>query len=339
MRNLKKCSIKFRAITAVIVASVLVMSLTGSVCYAEEDKESSSSITDLLTGLMSGGENGTDSNALNDILSVLGSGDESDISEEQAMELFSTLFGASGDGSGDAMDFSDLFSVTEPETLSAEELKEHLDKVAAYIESVFDVSEMTVYTNDEDEGYISRSWYYEEPQNIELSDEFEVDGNKIIINKTLEKDIEDMEFEISKYEETVDPGTAESISISKDDKSFVIDLETNDTDEVMDIGDLHVTGFSTGYFLYSLSFDYCGITGDSSLEEIVRILGIPNNSIDLSVDSDRPTFTLYYGDEDSYEDRNASLILCINCEYIPDDDTASVTGLSLSWYTYLIDEE
>ena len=93
MRNLKKCSIKFRAITAVIVSSVLVMSLTGSVCYAEEDKESSSSITDLLTGLMSGGENGTDSNALNDILSVLGSGDESDISEEQAMELFLTLFG------------------------------------------------------------------------------------------------------------------------------------------------------------------------------------------------------------------------------------------------------
>lgn len=253
-------------------------------------------------------------------LAACGSAGGSADSSDSPADGDNTEAAISDDGSA-----NEPVEVVEGETLSAEELNSIYEKAAAYIESVIDTSNTTKSIDDEQPGYLYGYWSYNESADKpELSNELDLDGNKIIIGTTTEKDLEALGMEMSAPVDEVEPDTQVGVTLIKDDKEFVINLESHDTDEVLPIGDVHVAGFGGTINEYTMPYNYQGFTNESTMEDAVKIFGNPNSSINLSIDDISTSISISYLSEGTEGDRSVSDSLELTFIYDAENNTATL---------------
>ena len=215
-----------------------------------------------------------------------------------------------------------------------EAVRTSFDKASAYIESAVDTSSMTVITEDEDSRNLTRSWSYDEPENITLSDVVEIDGNKIIIGETTEKELENLNLKAEKSKDTAEPDESVSVTLTnEDDKSMILSIQSNDTDATQTVGDLPVYGFKSGLIEYTLPFNYSGLTGESDLEDALKIFGAPNTMIYLSANDLNTSIELEYLNEKKEQDFVITDDLLLVFKY-NEDDTTELTCINYSREKY-----
>ena len=213
-------------------------------------------------------------------------------------------------------------------TEDAENFKAGLEKAAAYVESLIDISEMTESTEEEDPSYLSISWDNTANEvSSALDPEVLIDEKKVVIGKTTVKELEDLGFTVKKDSDTVGPNEVVGVSLTKDDKTTSLTLKENDTSDTVQIADLPVYSFTSGSSEFCLPFDYSGLTDESTVEDVINALGEPNSTIRVSSEAMGTMITLTY---DEVKEDGKLYVLEIAFQYDPETNTESFFNILFS---------
>ncbi len=216
-------------------------------------------------------------------------------------------------------------------TVNKEEARAAFDKAAEYLKSFVDLSKMEEHPVDEQDTALYGNWFpLEADATVSLSNDFEVDGSKITIDTTLEKDLEAMDFSIEKAMDTVEPDMSTSVTLGKGTKSMILSLENNYGDQPVPIGDLAVAGFTSGISELNLPFNYNGLTETSTLEDALKIFGVPNDSIRIAVEGTGTEIQFSYFTDATEGDVSVMDHLDLNFAYNAESNTAALTTISRS---------
>ena len=216
-------------------------------------------------------------------------------------------------------------------------VKANFDKAVAFVESAIDTKDMTAGDN-EDEFCMYRDWSYEETENTELPDTIEVNGKTITIGKTTVKDLNELGMKLEKSMEKVPPQTGTAVNLIDDSKTFLLNVD-NGTDKTLDIDDMTITGFTTGFKDYTLPYSYSGINYDSTVEDVISKLGKPNSNITVDANDQSATITINYINDVTEGKTVTTDNVSVAFNYDPAKDTATLSSLNYSRNTGVITDE
>lgn len=216
-------------------------------------------------------------------------------------------------------------------------VKANFDKAVAFVESAIDTKDMTSRDN-EDEFCMYRDWSYEETENTELPDTIEVNGKTITIGRTTVKDLNELGMKLEKSMEKVPPQTGTAVNLIDDSKTFLLNVD-NDTDKTLDIDDMTITGFTTGFKDYTLPYSYSGINYDSTVEDVISKLGKPNSNITVDANDQSATITINYINDVTEGKTVTTDNVSVAFNYDPAKDTAALSSLNYSRNTGVITDE
>lgn len=216
-------------------------------------------------------------------------------------------------------------------------VKANFDKAVAFVESAIDTKDMTAGDN-EDEFCMYRDWSYEETENTELPDTIEVNGKTITIGKTTVKDLNELGMKLEKSMEKVPPQTGTAVNLIDDSKTFLLNVD-NGTDKTLDIDDMTITGFTTGFKDYTLPYSYSGINYDSTVEDVISKLGKPNSNITVDANDQSATITINYINDVTEGKTVTTDNVSVAFNYDPAKDTAALSSLNYSRNTGVITDE
>ena len=216
-------------------------------------------------------------------------------------------------------------------------VKANFDKAVAFVESAIDTKDMTAGDN-EDEFCMYRDWSYEEIKNTELPDTIEVNGKTITIGKTTVKDLNELGMKLEKSMEKVPPQTGTAVNLIDDSKTFLLNVD-NGTDKTLDIDDMTITGFTTGFKDYTLPYSYSGINYDSTVEDVISKLGKPNSNITVDANDQSATITINYINDVTEGKTVTTDNVSVAFNYDPAKDTATLSSLNYSRNTGVITDE
>ena len=238
------------------------------------------------------------------------------------------LFGCSGSQSGGTNNAG-----SDPAAglaYDAAEIRANFEKAEAYADALFSGKNMTSSIQDDDESTgIYKSWYYDgKPDQTPISSEIEIDGNRIVLGETTAKDVMGFGLTANKSNENAQTGDVVTITLSKGDRGCAVMLAPNGTEE-KDADDLPVYEVMTSAKDFSLPFTYCGLTVDSTLEDVLKALGTPTFLATLSSENMGVSIELDYNHltEDGGKQTLDSLV--IRLVYDTDSNTALVDNLDL----------
>ncbi len=227
--------------------------------------------------------------------------------------------------------------VQEVSSTNKELVKANFDKAVAFVESAIDTKDMTAGDN-EDEFCMYRDWSYEETENTELPDTIEVNGKTITIGKTTVKDLNELGMKLEKSMEKVPPQTGTAVNLIDDSKTFLLNVD-NGTDKTLDIDDMTITGFTTGFKDYTLPYSYSGINYDSTVEDVISKLGKPNSNITVDANDQSATITINYINDVTEGKTVTTDNVSVAFNYDPAKDTAALSSLNYSRNTGVITDE
>lgn len=216
-------------------------------------------------------------------------------------------------------------------------VKANFDKAVAFVESTIDTKDMTAGDN-EDEFCMYRDWSYEETKNTELPDTIEVNGKTITIGRTTVKDLNELGMKLEKSMEKVPPQTGTAVNLIDDSKTFLLNVD-NGTDKTLDIDDMTITGFTTGFKDYTLPYSYSGINYDSTVEDVISKLGKPNSNITVDANDQSATITINYTNDVTEGKTITTDNVSVAFNYDPAKDTAALSSLNYSRNTGVITDE
>lgn len=227
--------------------------------------------------------------------------------------------------------------VQEVSTTNKELVKANFDKAVAFVESAIDTKDMMSRDN-EDEFCMYRDWSYEEIKNTELPDTVEVNGKAVTIGKTTVKDLDGLGMKLEKSMEKVPPQTGTAVNLIDDSKTFLLNVD-NGTDKTLDIDDMTITGFTTGFKDYTLPYSYSGINYDSTVEDVISKLGKPNSNITVDANDQSATITINYINDVTEGKTVTTDNVSVAFNYDPAKDTAALSSLNYSRNTGVITDE
>ena len=227
--------------------------------------------------------------------------------------------------------------VQEVSSTNKELVKANFDKAVAFVESAIDTKDMMSRDN-EDEFCMYRDWSYEEIKNTELPDTIEVNGKTITIGKTTVKDLNELGMKLEKSMEKVPPQTGTAVNLIDDSKTFLLNVD-NGTDKTLDIDDMTITGFTTGFKDYTLPYSYSGINYDSTVEDVISKLGKPNSNITVDANDQSATITINYINDVTEGKTVTTDNVSVAFNYDPAKDTATLSSLNYSRNTGVITDE
>lgn len=216
-------------------------------------------------------------------------------------------------------------------------VKANFDKAVAFVESAIDTKDMTAGDN-EDEFCMYRDWSYEETENTELPDTIEVNGKTITIGKTTVKDLNELGMKLEKSMDKVPPQTGTAVNLIDDSKTFLLNVD-NGTDKTLDIDDMTITGFTTGFKDYTLPYSYSGINYDSTVEDVISKLGKPNSNITVDANDQSATITINYTNDVTEGKTITTDNVSVAFNYDSAKDTAALSSLNYSRNTGVITDE
>ena len=210
-------------------------------------------------------------------------------------------------------------------------IRSNFEKAQTYADALFSGKDMTSSVQDDNDSIgIYKYWSYEgEPDKAPISSEIEIDGNKIVIGTTTAKEVEGFDLTVDKSKATAQPGETVSLSLSKGDRSCSAMLAPNDTDKEMKIDDLPVYEVVTSVKDFSLPFTYCGLSADSTLEEVLEALGTPNFTATLSSEDMGVFIELNYNNQSQEDGKLISDSVILRLVYDLDSNTARVDNIDL----------
>lgn len=210
-------------------------------------------------------------------------------------------------------------------------IRSNFEKAESYVDAAFDGMDMSASIQDDDDNSsIYKYWSYDgEPDKAPISSEIEIDGNKIVIGKTTAKDVMGFDLTAEKNSDTAQPGDVVSISLSKGDRSCSVMLAPNDTDKAQPADDLPVYEVMTSAKDFSLPFTYCGLTVESTLEDVLEALGTPNYTATLSSEDMGVYIELDYNNTTQEGDENYSDGVVIRLVYETDSNIAFIDNIDL----------
>ncbi len=215
--------------------------------------------------------------------------------------------------------------------LSPEDVKNNYDKAFAYVESTIDTTGMTANPDDEQEGYYYCYWFYdEEAENVTFPMDVDVDGARIVVGETLEKDLKGLGFETEVPSETAEPDESIGVVINKNGKSAALTLQNNETGQPVPVADLPVFVFTDTDSEYSIPFTYAGLSSQSTIADVIKVLGKPNSSIHLSSDDISTTIELSYANNVTENDSDIMDSLDLTFIYNAESNTAALSNINLS---------
>ena len=227
--------------------------------------------------------------------------------------------------------------VQEVSSTNKELVKANFDKAVAFVESAIDTKDMMSRDN-EDEFCMYRDWSYEETENTELPDTIEVNGKTITIGKTTVKGLNELGMKLEKSMEKVPPQTGTAVNLIDDSKTFLLNVD-NGTDKTLDIDDMTITGFTTGFKDYTLPYSYSGINYDSTVEDVISKLGKPNSNITVDANDQSATITINYINDVTEGKTVTTDNVSVAFNYDPAKDTAALSSLNYSRNTGVITDE
>lgn len=257
--------------------------------------------------------------------------DLSDIDMSQIMSVIEGLIDVPG-SSGSLPVSEPVVPIPEPEPMSEEDIKSNFDKANEYVKSLIDTSGMDFQADEEDPKYLYGSYYMSDERQVDLSDEFTVEGVPVVLWETKVKDLEGLEeFRVTKVDETVDPEVITSVTLENMSKATLLSLELNMTDGPLPVSELRVNGFTAG--TNPLSYTFCGINENSTFDEVLKSIGIPNESINVNADQYSTTISLHYYDPAEDEsDRDGTLE--VTFAYNAEDNTTKISSVNYSQTSY-----
>lgn len=217
---------------------------------------------------------------------------------------------------------------------SAEEIRTNFEGAVAYVDALIDTSKMSIQS-DEEETTLYRFWTKNEEEAAVLSETAELDGSAITIGVTTAKDLDAMGFDrVERAVEMVAPDEVVSVTVYKGTLVNFLVLKQNVSNEPVPIDELPITEVHAGMRDYTLPFNYCGLTHDSTFADAVNLFGTPS-SINLSADDFGTTLELtYYGEEKPDGDAVTTDTLSIAFRYDMATDTTVLTSATLSQIRY-----
>ena len=257
--------------------------------------------------------------------------DLSDIDMSQIMSVIEGLIDVPG-SSGSLPVSEPVVPIPEPEPMSEEDIKSNFDKANEYVKSLIDTSGMYFQADEEDPKYLYGSYYMSDERQVDLSDEFTVEGVPVVLWETKVKDLEGLEeFRVTKVDETVDPEVITSVTLENMSKATLLSLELNMTDGPLAVSELRVNGFTAG--TNPLSYTFCGINENSTFDEVLKSIGIPNESINVNADQYSTTISLrYYDPAEDESDRDGTLE--VTFAYNAEDNTTKISSVNYSQTSY-----
>ena len=257
--------------------------------------------------------------------------DLSDIDMSQIMSVIEGLIDVPG-SSGSLPVSEPVVPIPEPEPMSEEDIKSNFDKANEYVKSLIDTSGMDFQADEEDPKYLYGSYYMSDERQVDLSDEFTVEGVPVVLWETKVKDLEGLEeFRVTKVDETVDPEVITSVTLENMSKATLLSLELNMTDGPLAVSELRVNGFTAG--TNPLSYTFCGINENSTFDEVLKSIGIPNESINVNADQYSTTISLrYYDPAEDESDRDGTLE--VTFAYNAEDNTTKISSVNYSQTSY-----
>lgn len=213
-------------------------------------------------------------------------------------------------------------------TVNVSDNRSNYDKAVSFVERSIDVSKMSVSTQDESDGqdlYCAWTVDGEQPA-AEIGKEVTLDGQKLVLGTTLLKEVKDMGFTCEIPAETIETDTVYGFTLNKGTKWINADLD-NHTGSDQKADDLAITGLNliagdNELTAEAMPFDYYGIKSGTSFEDILKILGDPNNGVTLSTGSTGCSIELnYFADNTS---------LSVFLRYDPAADVATLGSINLS---------
>lgn len=215
-------------------------------------------------------------------------------------------------------------------TVGAEAVRADFEKAEKYVDGVLDAKNMVTSIQDDGDGAIYKYWTIEgDAENVPLSKEIEIAGNKIEIGTTSVRDLSSFDLDVSKSEETVKPGEVASLTLTKDNKYCNVISLPNDTDKDVPADDLTTAEVMTAAKDFSLSFSYSGVTGDSSLKDVLNALGTPNLTATLTSEDTGVSIELNYNNQEKDGDKTVSYSVIIHLVYDAQSDTATVDNIDV----------
>lgn len=216
-------------------------------------------------------------------------------------------------------------------------VKANFDKAVAFVESAIDTKDMMSRDN-EDEFCMYRDWSYEEIKNTELPDTVEVNGKAVTIGKTTVKDLDALGMKIEKSMEKVPPQTVTGVNLVDGSKTFMLDVD-NSTDKTLNIDDMTITGFTTGFKDYNLPYSYGGINYDSTVEDVISKLGKPNSNITVDANDKSAAITINYTNDVTEGKTITTDNVSVAFNYDPAKDTAALSSINYSRSTGVVSDE
>lgn len=227
--------------------------------------------------------------------------------------------------------------VQEVSSTNKELVKANFDKAVAFVESAIDTKDMMSRDN-EDEFCMYRDWSYEETKNTELPDTVEVNGKAVTIGKTTVKDLNELGMKLEKSMEKVPPQTGTAVNLIDDSKTFLLNVD-NGTDKTLDIDDMTITGFTTGFKDYTLPYSYSGINYDSTVEDVISKLGKPNSNITVDANDKSAAITINYTNDVTEGKTITTDNVSVAFNYDPAKDTAALSSINYSRSTGVVSDE
>lgn len=215
-------------------------------------------------------------------------------------------------------------------------IKSNFDKAYDYVQALIQSDNVQADKFEDDPENLTCMWTFPDaPSDVDLSEDVEIDGQKITIGKTLVKDLAGLGFEITKSSDDVQPNEIFGIQLTKAGKSVM--LETHGTEKAQPSDALPVYGFTGGMQDFAIPYNYNGLTAASTLKDVLDIMGVPNADIRLSTDSMTSTIEVSYMNEQTVGDQTEQNRLSVTCTYDAASNTAVITSLNLSRDYYTAD--
>ena len=208
-------------------------------------------------------------------------------------------------------------------------IKATYDKACAFIDTAIGDMKANKQISSEDPTYLACDWEFEgAQQNYNMSDEIDLNGHAVVIGKTTMKEIKDYGFTFLGAPETVAPNEILGLTTLDGDKSVSLGTHGGDKEQTLD--ESVVYEFVAGEKEFAIPYNYCGVTVESTLKDVLTALGAPNISIHLGVDSSSATIDISYNDEVQENGQITTNRLAFTFKYDETNDSASITSLNRS---------
>lgn len=211
------------------------------------------------------------------------------------------------------------------------QIRENYQKAVSYIERIIDVSKMqSSEENEEGSDAPYKYWYLSEPMDsVELSRDILIDGEKITFGTTTVNDLKSTKFTVETSGEKIPENQALSVRLIKGEQDCNLYTGYNYSGKEIPAEKVGDEAICEGIFNvseYALPFDFSGIKPDSSFEDIVKILGTPNSTLQVSCNGAEVMIYVGYSNSEG-KDGSIQNMIFANLSYNADDDTSSISTI------------